>query len=368
MTKPKIFFSDVSGSHYRKGIFTLLDKHYEIDWCFGIGPKSLAKLDDKLLKNVKRVRITKFFLNWYWQGGIVSSLWKKYDYYVLDGELYSVSAWLFLILNKLFFLKKVYLWSHGWYGRESGIKKLLKSIFFPLASGSFFYGNHAKEVMRESGLNVDDIVVIHNSLDYDNQKPLRTSCNKTDALSSFFKNEFPNLIFIGRLTFSKKLNMILEAALCLRKMGMDVNITFVGIGEALNDLRNQAKEKGINCYFYGECYNEAENARLISSADICISPGNVGLTAIHSLMFGTPVITHNNFSNQGPEVESVLEGKTGMLFDEGNIESLAKSIYTWLSHVQDRSIIRENCYKEIDSYWNPEYQYKVFAKVIPTDE
>ena len=42
-----------------------------------------------------------------------------------------------------------------------------------------------------------------------------------------------------------------------------------------------------------------------------VSPGNVGLTAIHSLSYGTPVLTHNNFNNQMPEVESIQPGFNG---------------------------------------------------------
>ena len=53
---------------------------------------------------------------------------------------------------------------------------------------------------------------------------------------------------------------------------------------------------------------------------------NVGLTAIHSLSFGTPVLTHNNFDNQMPEVQAINEGENGGFFIENDLEDLIKKI------------------------------------------
>ena len=44
--------------------------------------------------------------------------------------------------------------------------------------------------------------------------------------------------------------------------------------------------------------------------DITVSPDKVGLTAIHSMAYGRPVITHDNMDRQGPEVEAVIPGRT----------------------------------------------------------
>ncbi len=72
--------------------------------------------------------------------------------------------------------------------------------------------------------------------------------------------------------------------------------------------KNQSKGR---IWLYGACYDEEIIGELIFNAQLCVSPGNVGLTAMHSLVYGTPVITHNNFSNQSPEFEAIIDGKTG---------------------------------------------------------
>ncbi len=67
--------------------------------------------------------------------------------------------------------------------------------------------------------------------------------------------------------------------------------------------------------FFGASYDEELNYRLIACSDCCISPGEVGLTAIHSLMYGTPVITHNNFDQQMPEYEAIIPKYNGDYFN-----------------------------------------------------
>lgn len=367
MSKTKVFISDVAGSHYRACIFTLLDKHYDISWNFGAGDTSIAKLDDSLLHSVRRVKSTKIISNLYWQKGIVSSLFRKYDYYVIPGALYSLSAWTFIILNKLFFRKKVFLWSHGWYGRENGIRRFLKSKFFTIPSGAFFYGNYAKEVMQKEGLSTQNIHVIHNSLDYDRQLGLRAVSLSENVLQKHFANNNPNLIFIGRLTNSKKLDMVIEAAARLKRDNLNVNITFVGDGESKPVLMSLAKKHDIPCWLYGACYDEEMNAKLIASAEICVSPGNVGLTAIHAMMFGCPVISHDDFTHQGPEFEAITPGQTGEFFKADDTDSLAQAIKSWISIHTNRDEVRQKCYKEIDTSWNPEYQLRVFSEVIPLE-
>jgi glycosyltransferase involved in cell wall biosynthesis len=83
----------------------------------------------------------------------------------------------------------------------------------------------------------------------------------------------------------------------MRSRGFFCNAVLIGDGEDRLRLEGIVKERGVNkqVWFYGACYDEKQNAELIYNADMCVVPGDVGLTAIHSMMFGTPVISHNYF-------------------------------------------------------------------------
>ena len=104
---------------------------------------------------------------------------------------------------------------------------------------------------------------------------------------------------------------------------------------------------------------------LLYSADLCVAPGNIGLTAMHAMAYGCPGISHNDFKWQMPEFEAIKEGITGEFFERDNAESLANSITNWLStHENKREEVRNACFKEIDERWNPHKQLEIIKNVI----
>ena len=356
---------------YRRGIFSLMERSYDCLWCFGTTDTDIKELDLTIFSDVKHLK-NKIVVRkpLYWQHGALSLLFRKrIDNYLILGDLFCLSTWCFLLLRKLCFFrsaKRIYLWSHGWYGKESYLRRVLKKIFFGLSDAVFVYGFYAKSLMLKDGFSARRLHVIHNSLDYVRQKALRLSLVPSDFYNRHFANEFRTLIFVGRLTEVKKLDLLLKAVSILKQRGIFYNLVFVGDGEMRTKLEIIAQEENLtNVWFYGSCYDEAKTAELIYNADLCVSPGNVGLTAIHSMMFGTPVVTHNNFSYQMPEFESVKVGVTGLFFDYGNPVSLAESIVSWFSlYAEDREQVRKHCYQEVDVYWTPQFQLNVLQEVL----
>ena len=126
--------------------------------------------------------------------------------------------------------KKTYLWTHGFYGNESIFKATIKKLFFNLSKGVFLYGDYAKNIMVKRGFNPDKLHVIYNSLDYDHQINLRKSLTKNDIFKNNFKNDFRNIVFIGRLTKVKKLSQLLLAQNELRSQSSNFNLIFIGDG------------------------------------------------------------------------------------------------------------------------------------------
>lgn len=324
----------------------------------------VKKMDYSLLKgNVEEVH-NKHLKGSYFQRGVLRKLRQDYDRYIMLGETRCISTWLFLVLSKFYPKKKVYLWSHGWYGKESRIERIIKKMLFKMADGIFLYGNYARELMIKEGFNKDKLFVIHNSLAYDEQLETRKQLQTTDIYTSHFGNENLNLVFVGRLTQVKKLDMILHAMSKSKAKGFKYNLTLIGGGEKKEELERLTTELGLtkNVWFYGPCYNEVELGNLIYNADLCVSPGNVGLTAMHSLVFGTPVLTHDNFPYQMPEFESIKEGETGSYFRYNDEESLAQKIDEWFASSRNREETRKMCMKEIDEHWTPYYQIEVLKK------
>lgn len=356
-------------SHYRTSIYKLIDEEFDSDYLFGDNNGDIKLMDYSLLKGKVIVTHTiKLGYGSYYQKGVLRLLFKNYDSYIILGDTRSISTWLFIIMARLFPKKRVYLWSHGWYGKETRFERILKKIFFKLPNGGvFLYGNHARKLMIEEGFEPDKLFVIHNSLAYDKQLKIRKQITSSSIYSDYFGNTNPTLIFIGRLTKVKKLHLLIEMMQLFKEKKKLFNLVFIGDGSEKNSLIELVRNKGLinQVWFYGACYDEFKNAELIYNADLCVAPGNVGLTAMHVMVFGTPVMTHNDFSYQMPEFEAIKPGITGDFFTRDNVESMAECVEQWfIAKTGKREDIRQSCYKEIDEYWTPEYQIQVFKEKL----
>lgn len=352
--------------HYRYGIFKLLNDDLNVDFYFGDKMDDVKKIDYNLLSNFQyELTNIRIFKKFYWQSGAVKVFFKKYNHYIILGDYYALSTWVILLLSTIS-NKRIYLWTHGWYGKENFFFRLIKKIFYRLGNSNIFlYGNYAKNLMVKEGFNPKFLHVIYNSLDYNKQLQIRSEIKIGKLYENIFCNNFPTLIFIGRLTKVKKLNLVLDAIKLLNEKKVEVNFLLIGEGEERFFLEEKVHQFNLDekVKFTGAIYDEKLIAGYISHADVCVSPGNVGLTAMHSLVFGTPVISNDNFPYQMPEFEAIEEGLTGSFFKDGDILDLANKLNLWIER-KDREVVRQNCYKRIDSFFNPNYQFKIIKNVI----
>lgn len=366
----KICFVFNQAPQYVEASYVLFDQTLDIKWCFGTVADGIKEMDHNLLKDVTVFKtIFSKRNNFYRLKGLEKiSRDKEIGAYVLIGDFHLLSVWKLPYLIKINNSSaKIIFWTHGWYGRESFIKKLIKKVFFAPADDILLYGNYAKQLMIQNGYDERKLHVIHNSLNHNAQVKLRESLCESSILSNHFKNGFPVLVVIGRLTERKYLHLLIEAVANLNSKGACYNILFIGDGPARCQLEELARTMNLTerVWFYGACYDEKTNAELLFNSDLCIVPGDIGLTAIHALTFGVPVISHNCFIYQGPEFEAIKPGVTGNFFEHNNVESLVETITKWFTTPSyNRDTIRKACYFEIDNYWTPEYELDILKKVL----
>lgn len=353
---------------YRQSIYKKIDETFLTTFYFGDevidGQKSgIKKIDLSLFKNTPVVIKNKLLLGKIlWRTPILLLPFKDYSVFIVTGDI-PLSYIPFLIFCKLLG-KKVYGWGHGIKSWE-GKLKYLNMFFYKMLDGFFTYGEKGKQRLVELGLPESKFHVIYNSLsegvDAETNKAL-----KKDIYFKHFKNNHPVLIFIGRLTASKKIDWLLKAMSEHQKVGINYNLILIGDGETMDSLRELSVRLSLRdqIWLYGECYNEQELKYLIYNADLCVSPGNVGLTAIHCMEYGVPVITHDKFELQGPEYEAIIEDKTGKLYQYGNLEDMKQKIEYWLQCIYDRDTIRQYCYEVINTHYNSNYQIEVIKKVL----
>ena len=195
-----------------------------------------------------------------------------------------LSTWISLLICKLR-NKKTILWTHGFYGNESYIKRCLRIVFYSIGNKYLVYGQRGKKLMVNAGFNENKIFVIYNSLDYDLQKDYFNKYQKNNINRdlNFFRNKkLKTIIFLGRLTSVKKIDQLIKS---LKKLNSDMvkfNLLIIGDGPEKSKLKKISK-KGVEkgwIHFYGKTYEESELSKLIYSSDLMVSPGNTGLNAV----------------------------------------------------------------------------------------
>lgn len=300
-----------------------------------------------------------------WQSEVLRlTAFSKFDYVMLLGEMYIISSWIVCLIAKIRG-KKIYMWSHGLYGNESFIKKHIRLNFLKLADVIFLYENRAKKLLVKNGFDERTLDVVYNSLDFDIHQKHYNKLKKEvkTKVEKLFKDEsLPIILFIGRVTEKKKIDILIGAINKLNQTKISYNLLIVGEGDNLKFYKD-SNQKCIDSgwlNFYGKSYDTEETGQLIYNSDLCVSPGNIGLTAIHSLSYGTPVASHSNYNNQMPEVEAIIDGENGFLFKENDLVDLAGKINSWFfkKHKFNRDEIR----KIVIEKYNPDNQLAIFTK------
>lgn len=353
-------------SFYRKVIYEMMDKELGCD--FYIGEKyvtPLKKADAYELKGFKGYLNVTFGIIHRFKGAHRAVMNRQYKYYIALGDPYCLSIWWLLIWSKITGKKTIF-WSHGWYRDGNLIQNMFYHIFWRLTDHALLYGNYARNHMIQKGINPEKLTCIYNSLDYDAEVKRRNT-ETENIINKHFGNNYPVLFFVGRLIEGKQLDKIITAMRIIEdKYEMKVNCVLIGDGPCKETIEKQVHINKLQerVWFYGACYDEDELSQLIKHCDVCVSPGNIGLTVMHSLTYGAPVITGDDFDHQGPEFEAIQPGNTGAFYKQGDIEDLAKTIYGWLSKVPEREMLRQNCYKIIDNYYNPHKQIETIKNVL----
>lgn len=357
-------------AHYRAPVLRELFGQGEHEYVFVTGDvsnktglcamKSITLKDGSTCKFLT-LRNIWFRYNLLWQSGLIKLLKNEcYDAVIFLGSMNFLSTWLGCLIAKLKG-KRVLMWTHGLYGNEIFLISKIRCIFYGLADVLLLYGEHAKKLLIDKNFDESSLKVIYNSLDVTKQDQiyrLFPSSTRHELLKAYFVNtDLPFLIFIGRLTAQKKLQLLVHAVAKLRSTH-PVNLLFIGDGEERAKLEKIVADSRLGEYvhFYGVCYDDQISAEYLYHADICVAPGEVGLTAMHAMIYGTPVITHNDINNQMPEFEAIEQNVSGLLFDKDDVNSLISAIQSWLLSNQDREDLRQRCRKIILSNYNPKVQ------------
>lgn len=243
---------------------------------------------------------------------------------------------------------KFILWGHM-YNRKMGFnpRKSLSDKYRlwlqKKADAIITYSVAEKEELIRNKINPDKIFPALNTLDTNKYLPLRNAFEKAGRENIKKKLGFVhqfNLIFIGRLYEDKWPHYAIQAIdILIKKYSVAVALHFVGKGEMENSLADYASRNGFqsNVFFHGEVYDSERTGELLFASDMMIMPGCVGLSVNHAFCFDCPVVTFKSYDHvpaHGPEIEYIINGKTGFIIENRSVDEMAEVIYCFLTNEQ----------------------------------
>ena len=195
------------------------------------------------------------------------------------------------------------------YLSEKFIGRVYRHIPFTVVSES------SKKDMILEGIPEDNITVIYNCVDHNLFVP--------DASK---KSNFPLISYLGRIKKYKSVDHVIKAMKIVHEQVPEAKLKIVGDGDNMEFLKNLSASLNLEevIEFTGFVSKE-EKVSILQSAHLTVNPSckeGWGITVIESNACGAPVVATN-----APGLkDSVLDGKTGILFEYGNIEQLAENI------------------------------------------
>ncbi len=170
--------------------------------------------------------------------------------------------------------------------------------------------------------------------------------NKTvyysEPANAFDKNRVG---YFGRLKKYKSVDHFIQAFAMIKDQYPALKIEIIGDGDDKPRLEAEAKQCGVEdrVVFHGFIPEEAK-APLLQKMNFVVNTSSKegwGLTVVEANACGAPVIAANV---QGLR-DSVVDGKTGMLYEFANVHELASRMRTLLDNPARRNELREGALK-----------------------
>jgi len=158
----------------------------------------------------------------------------------------------------------------------------------------------------------------------------------------FSKEKNPTILFLNRIKKYKGLDVLLNSAVILKDSNLKIWVA--GTGDHLEEMKRYASENNLkNVKFLGRV-DEDKKRELMQKAWVFINPSfkeGWGIVNIEANYFGTPVIG----SNVSGIKDSVIDGKTGLLFEYGNSKQLSEKILKLVNNEKLRKDMEKQAYK-----------------------
>jgi glycosyltransferase involved in cell wall biosynthesis len=254
------------------------------------------------------------------------------------------------LFNKSIFLEVSFPIALYVYLMEKLVKPVYRKIHWIVGSPS------TEKELLEWGFPGNQVTVINYCVDHD--------LFRQTGIEKFPE---PSIGYLGRLKKYKSVEHLLQAVKIVREKIPDIKLYIVGDGDNKQNLENLSKELGIadNVIFTG-FVSEKDKVDYLQKMHFVVNTSSKegwGLTVVEANACKRTVIAADV---QGLR-DSVINGKTGLLYEYGNVEELAEKILYLFSNPSVTEEYENNALEWAKSFdWNvaAENTLKILEKCI----
>lgn len=243
-------------------------------------------------------------------------------------------------------------WGHGanlQTNRPDGLRERFKKWTTRRADWWFAYTESSRDRVVDAGFSGDRVSVLNNAID--TRKLCTDLANITDHDLALFLNRLSlsgsrTGLYLGSLYAEKRIDLILEAALRVRRHIPDFQFIVAGEGSDRHLVEAFCRQHPW-CHHVGTVSGEGK-ALCLKAADVIMSPCALGLVVLDSFNAGVPIVTMKN-ANHSPEVD-YLEDRHNALFSEATLDAYAGAVLDVLTRPALASTLKQGCLSSAGNY------------------
>jgi glycosyltransferase involved in cell wall biosynthesis len=235
-------------------------------------------------------------------------------------------------------------------GVFSGIRKRSRFRLLHSLDAVIAYSRQGAAQYHRIGLPPERIYVASNAVAPAPDAPPRKKPLKT--------NERATILFVGRLQWRKRVDMLIRACSTLPKE-LQPHLLVVGEGPAQAKLLELAQQVYPSAKFCGAKFGQDLDA-YYDQADLFVLPGTGGLAIQQAMAHGLPVIAAKGDGTQ----EDLVRSENGWLVAPDDLEALTQALNQALANPAKLSEMGMASYRIVAEEINIEQMVKVFLQAI----
>lgn len=223
-------------------------------------------------------------------------------------------------------------------GLSAPLRRLFIARVFAQFECLLYVGRANREYYAYHGVPEEKLFFAPHCVDNDRFSAAREQAGP-DAIEWRRKLGIPDdhavVMFVGKLQQKKRPQDLLRA---FRKLSpANTSLVFVGSGELEEELKKEARDS--SWIFFVPFQNQSQIPRTLCAADLVVLPSmgpseTWGLVLNEAMCMGRAVIASHHV---GAADDLIADGRSGLIFEAGNVESLAGALREALS---DRSRLK----------------------------